>query len=329
MRRLWPVARIAIPIILVGLLPLVMDEFQQTIAVFVGINVIVVLGLSLLMGYAGQISLGHAGLYGLGAYGSAILSTQLHVSPFITLFIGAAAAGLAAYIIGLPALRLKGHYLAMATLGAGIIIQVLFVELAPITMGPGGITGIPPLAIGALNLSETGRYVYVVYLFVLAVLWLSLSVVRSQKGRALRALHENETAAASVGVNVERHKLFIFTLSGVFAGLAGALYAHYALYISPDTFGLGLSITLIIMVVIGGTENLFAALLGAVLVTIVSERFREYQDYSLLLFGLSLVLILLFAPRGLFVELAGLLRLDSMAAAGRKAVRRLGIARGR
>lgn len=305
-KRTWSVLRIVVPIVLLGLVPLVADEFQLTIAVFIGINVIMVFGMSLLMGYAGQISLGHAGLYGLGAYTTAILTTRFQLSPFITIVIGAIVAGLVAYLIGLPALRLRGHYLAMATLGAGIIIQVLFVELQPITMGPGGITGIPPLMIGNINLSETARYFYVIYVIVLAVLWISLSITRSQKGRALRALHENETAAASVGVNVEKHKLFIFAFSGVLAGIAGALYAHYALYVSPDTFGLNLSILVVIMVVIGGTESLSAAVLGAVLLTVISEYFREYQDYSLLFFGLSLVLIMIFAPRGLFVELANL-----------------------
>jgi branched-chain amino acid transport system permease protein len=305
-KRVWPIAKIIIPVTAIALLPLVADEFQLTIAVFIGINVIMVFGLSLLMGYAGQISLGHAGLYGLGAYTTAIMTTRFSISPFITIVLGAIIAGLVAYLIGLPALRLKGHYLAMATLGAGIIIQVLFVELQPITMGPGGITGIPPLTLGKINLSETSHYFYVIYLIVLAVLWVSLSIVKSQKGRALRALHENETAASSIGINVEKHKLFIFAFSGVLAGIAGALYAHYALYVSPDTFGLNLSILIVIMVVIGGTENLFAAVLGAVLITVISEYFREYQDYSLLFFGLSLVLIMIFAPRGLFVELAQL-----------------------
>ncbi len=307
-KRVWPVLRIVLPIVLLGMLPLVADEFQLTIAVFIGINVIMVFGMSLLMGYAGQISLGHAGLYGLGAYTTAILTTRFHFSPFLTIIAGAIIAGLVAYLIGLPALRLRGHYLAMATLGAGIIIQVLFVELQPITMGSGGITGIPPLMIGNINLSETKYYFYVVYLISLVVLWISLSITRSQKGRALRALHENETAAASIGVNVEKHKLFIFAYSGVLAGIAGTLYAHYILYISPGSFGLNLSILIVIMVVIGGTESLPAAVLGAVFLTIISEYFRDYQEYSLLFFGSSLVLIMLFAPRGLFVELANLVR---------------------
>ncbi|MFA5866703.1 MAG: branched-chain amino acid ABC transporter permease [Actinomycetota bacterium] len=289
--------------LLLAVLPLFLDDFLLTICIFIGINVIIVFGLSLLLGYAGQISLGHAGLYGLGAYTSAILSTKLHLNPFLTIIAGAILAGLAAYIIGLPALRLRGHYLAMATLGAGIIIQIFLVELIGLTGGPAGISMIPPFNAGKFVFDTNTSFYYLVLAAVLLSLILSLNLVRSQKGRALRAMHQNEIAAASIGINIERQKMIIFTLSGVFAGLAGGLYAHYVTYISPDTFGIALSISLVIMVVIGGSENLLAAALGAVLVTAISEYFRQYQDWSLFFFGATLVLVMIFAPRGLFVEL--------------------------
>jgi branched-chain amino acid transport system permease protein len=289
-------------------LPLFLDDFLMTIAVFIGLNVIIVFGLSLLMGYAGQISLGHAGLYGLGAYTSAVLSVKFHLNPFLTIIAGAAMAGAAAYLIGLPALRLKGHYLAMATLGSGVIIQILFSELSGITGGPAGISMIPNPKIGSFTFDHTSSYFYLVLAAVALVLLVAMNVVRSQKGRTMRAMHQNETAAASIGVDVSRQKLFIFTLSGVFAGLAGGLYAHFTTYISPDSFGTSLSVLLVAMVVIGGSENLIAAGLGAALLTVVSEYFRAYQDYSLLFFGLSLVLVMIFAPRGLFVEIPALAR---------------------
>lgn len=288
----------------VAALPFFLDDFLLTICIFIGINVIIVFGLSLLMGYAGQISLGHAGLYGLGAYVSAVMSTRLHLNPFVTIIAGAFIAGVAAYVIGLPALRLRGHYLAMATLGSGIIIQILFVELSDVTGGPSGISMIPPFSIGKFIFDQNTSFFYLVLAAVILTLLLSLNVVRSQKGRALRAMHQNETAAASIGIDVERQKLFIFTLSGVFAGLAGGLYAHYVTYISPDTFGIALSISLVTMVVIGGSENLLAAAMGAVLVTVISEYFRQYQDWSLFFFGATLVLVMIFAPRGLFIEIA-------------------------
>ena len=294
-------------IVLFGLLatlPLFLNDFLMTIAVVIGINVIIVFGLSLLMGYAGQISLGHAGLYGLGAYASAIMSMRLHLNPWLTIILGALLAGAAAYLIGLPALRLRGHYLAMATLGAGVILQILFVELSGLTGGPAGVSSIPNLKIGRLVLDQTGSYFYVVLAAVALTLWLSLNVVRSQKGRVLRAMHGNELAAACIGVDIARTKLFIFTLSGVFAGLAGGLYAHYLTYISPDSFGTSLSILLVAMVVIGGSQSVVAAGLGAALLTVISEYFRTYQDWSLVFFGLSLVLVMIFAPRGLFVEAA-------------------------
>lgn len=295
-------------LLLVACLPLFLDDFLLTICVFIGINVIIIFGLSLLMGYAGQISLGHAGLYGLGAYTSALMAIKLHWNPFFTVVIGAIAAGVVAYLVGLPALRLHGHYLAMATLGAGIIIQILFVELAGITGGPGGVSAIPPFNIGKFVFDTNVSFFYVVLVAVILTMIVSLNVVRSQKGRALRAMHQNETAAATIGIDVERQKIFIFILSGVFAGLAGGIYAHYISYIAPDNFGIAMSISLVTMVVIGGSENLLAAALGAVLVTIISEYFRQYQDWSLFFFGATLVMVMVLAPRGLFVELAVLFK---------------------
>jgi branched-chain amino acid transport system permease protein len=302
-RNLLKIAGWFVLFITVASLPFFLDDFLLTICIFIGINVIIVFGLSLLMGYAGQISLGHAGLYGLGAYVSAIMSTKLHLNPFLTIIAGACIAGVAAYVIGLPALRLRGHYLAMATLGSGIIIQIFFVEFSGLTGGPSGISMIPPFSIGKFLFDQNSSFFYLVLAAVILTLIISLNVVRSQKGRALRAMHQNETAAASIGIDVERQKLFIFTLSGVFAGLAGGLYAHYITYISPDTFGIALSISLVTMVVIGGSENLLAAALGAVLVTVISEYFRQYQDWSLFFFGATLVLVMIFAPRGLFIEI--------------------------
>lgn len=295
-------------LILLSILPFFLDDFLLTICIFIGINVIIVFGLSLLMGYAGQISLGHAGLYGLGAYTSAILATKLHANPFFTILAGAVLAGAAAYVIGLPALRLRGHYLAMATLGAGIIIQIFFVEFSTLTGGPIGISSIPAFSLGKFLFDTNMSFYYLVFAVVILTTLVSYNLVRSQKGRALRAMHQNETAAASIGIDVERQKLFIFTLSGVFAGLAGGLYAHFVTYISPDTFGIALSISLVTMVVIGGSENLLAAALGAVLVTVISEYFRQYQDWSLFFFGATLVLVMIFAPRGLFIEIAVLTR---------------------
>jgi branched-chain amino acid transport system permease protein len=302
-------------------LPLFLDDFLLTICVFIGINVIIVFGLSLLMGYAGQISLGHAGLYGLGAYASAIMSTKLHLNPFFTILFGAVIAGVAAYVIGLPALRLRGHYLAMATLGSGIIIQILFVEFSSLTGGPAGISMIPPFNIGKFLFDTNTSFFYLVLAMVVITWLVAFNVVRSQKGRALRAMHQNEMAASSIGIDVERQKLFIFTLSGVFAGLAGGLYAHYITYISPDTFGIALSIGLVTMVVIGGSESLLAATCGAILITVVSEYFRQYQDWSLFFFGAMLVLVMIFGPRGLFVEIAVFVRKLTG-----KVVRRRGVA---
>ncbi len=298
MKRWLPLLLAAAFILSIPLLT--QDSFYLTILIYLGINLILVLGLTLLMGYAGQISLGHAALYGVGAYVSAYLSTKLSISFWLCLFIAAIFGGIAAYFIGLPALRLKGHYLAMATLGFGEIMSVLFAELRDFTGGVSGFLGIPSPTFFGLDLSYPERYFYLTWFWVFAVFLLSLNLAYSQKGRELRALHDSEVAAKAVGINVSRHKIFIFVLSGFFSGLAGSLYAHYTNFISPESFTLTFSIILVTMVVLGGMRHIWGGVMGAVILTVLMEYFRSFQDYSLILSGLLLILLSIFAPEGIF-----------------------------
>lgn len=267
------------------------------------INALLISSLVVVMGWAGQISLGHASLYAIGAYTSALLTVRLEI-PFIICFISAGImATLFAFIIGLPSLRLRGHYLAMATLGFGEIVSILLVESDDLTGGTGGITGIPPASFGSLVIKEPLPYYIFTWAITILVLVGIIVFTNSKYGRALKAVKSNEVASSSLGLNTSFLKLLAFTFSGFIAGLAGSLYAHLNRFISPDTFSISLSIILVAMVVIGGEESLGGALLSAFVLTVLEEYLRGFQDYNPLMFGAALIFITIFARKGL----AGLL----------------------
>lgn len=301
------------PLLLVALitcLPLgVQSRYYQSIAVVIGLYTITAVGLSLLMGYAGQVSLGHAAFYGLGAYLSAIGSTRLGLNPWLALPMAALITGGLAAAIGMPIFRLRGHFLAMATLGWGIIVYIVFNELREVTGGPSGITGIPNLSLVGVPLNTDVRYYYLVWAFALAVIFLSRNIVDSRVGRALRAIHGSESAAAALGVNTARYKLAVFTLSAVYASLAGSLYAHYLLFVNPPPFSFKFSIELLVMVMIGGLAHIWGALFGAALITILGESLRATipllmghasGEYEIIAFGLILMATMIVLPEGLW-----------------------------
>ncbi len=278
----------------------VMDnEYYFTLLNFIGIHTLLVVGLNLLMGYAGQISLGHAAFFGLGAYASGILTATYGLNPWLALVAGLIVAGLAAYLIGVPALRLHGYYLAMATLGFGIIIYIILNEAQPLTGGPSGLSGIPSLAIGPLALNTPKRLYFLIWLAVGMILALSANIVNSRTGRALRALHDSEAAAQSLGVDTARLKLKIFVLSALYASLAGSLYAHSLNFIAPSSFGFMFSIKLVTMVVLGGMASIWGSLLGAGVLTILPEVLTAFHDFEVIVFGVILMVVMIFLPRGL------------------------------
>lgn len=276
------------------------NDYFLTILVFMGINAMITMGLSLLMGYAGQISLGHAAFFGLGAYTSGVLTAKYSLPALAGLGAGMILSAAIAFLVGKPTLRLKGHYMAVATLGFGEIVFILFNELSPWTGGPSGLSGIPPLSIAGVAI-EGKSYVYLVWALVLLLLAFSFNVVNSRVGRALRAVHGSELAAGAMGVNASKYKLGVFVLSAVYASLGGSLYAHFLTFISPSSFSLMFSILLLMMVVIGGTETLWGALLGAGVLTVLPEYLRALEDFEVLAYGAILITVLLFMPRGILV----------------------------
>ena len=292
----------------IALLPLALaNNYWYDVAILVGLNAIVCVGLNLLIGYAGQISLGHAGFFGLGAYGSAVLTARYGWPPLAAL--GAATAGVTvlAFVIGRPILRLKGHYLAMATLGMGVIISMVVATEDGLTGGPDGMA-VPPMAVFGAVLQGEHAWYWVTGAALLAAVWLALNLVDSAPGRALRALHGTEVGAEVVGIDSARHKLMAFVISAVFASVAGSLSAHYSGFVTPGKVTFLHSIELVTMVVFGGMASTFGAVVGAAVLTTLPQLLTVLKDYEMVVFGAVLMGTMIFMPRGLVPSLAALAR---------------------
>jgi branched-chain amino acid transport system permease protein len=291
----------------------------------VGMFTIVLVGLNLLMGYAGQVSLGQAAFYGMGAFFSGILTTRagrLGVPadlsatwwwPWLVIVGGMLFTAAVAYVIGLPILRLRGHYLAMATLGIGVVVYVLLrenigVPQLNLTGGADGVYGVPRLRIGGFEIWPVERYYVFVWIVAFIVIALGLNIVNSRYGRVLRAIHSSQSAAESVGVAVHQHKAQIFALSAAFASLAGSLYAHFQVAVVPATFGFTESLQLVIMSSVGGLASIWGAPFGAFTILILQEILRTQLhiifpgaqgELEAVAFGVLLIVIMIFMPEGL------------------------------
>jgi len=300
--------------VFLGTLPLWLNSpYALSNMILIGIYSIVTIGLCLLMGYAGQISLGQAAFYGLGAYGSGILTVHLHWSPWLALVAAAAITAAIALLFGLPIFRLRGNYLAMGTLAFGFIIDIVMREWKVYTGGATGLPGIPRLTIAGVPLKSDLVYYYLVWAVALLALIVGLNIVNSRFGRALRAIHASETAAQSLGVAVGRYKLLAFVTSAVFASVAGSLYAHYMIFISPGAFDFSTSVRLVLMAAVGGMASVWGAPLGTALVTLLTLALREIMpmltqsgsgEQQIIAYGALLVVIMIFMPDGLTATLA-------------------------
>jgi branched-chain amino acid transport system permease protein len=290
---------IAIISVILFVIPwLLPNRYLLSVAVLVGIYSFMTIGLNLLLGYAGQISMGHAAFYGMGAYTVAVLTTRFHWDPFFALCASLILVGVIAWLIGKPTLKLKGHYLAMATLGFGLIVQILLDEMVDITGGPQGISGIPKLAILGFSFKDDFQAYFLIWGLVMAVQLMVVNLIKGKMGRAFLAIHSNELAADSLGIHTASLKQNVFVMSAVLAALAGAFYAFTINYISPEPFGFNFSIMLVTMVVIGGMGNLWGPLLGTALLGILPEMLRSFKNFDIAVYGLLLILIIIFIPKG-------------------------------
>jgi branched-chain amino acid transport system permease protein len=291
---------IAILLILPFVLP---NSFYLDLAIRMAINAIIVLGLNLLIGFAGQISMGHAGFLGIGAYASAVLPTHFGWHPLLAMGAGVVVTGLLAAVLARPIFKLKGHYLAMATLGLGIIINIILRNEAALTGGPDGMP-VPPLGLLGFDLTSDKQWYWVVALLLSVSVWASLNLIDSPFGRALRALHGSEVASQVAGVDVVRYKVSIFVISAVFASLMGSVTAHYVGFVTPNFADFFHSIELVTMVVIGGMASVYGSLVGAVLLTALPQALSSLEGWETVAFGAILMACMIFMPRGLVPTLA-------------------------
>jgi len=295
--------------VLLLLIPLIaQNNYLFGLLIVIGLNTIVVQGLGILMGYAGQISLGHAAFFGLGAYTVAILTTRFHWLSLLALVASIIIPGVVAALIGRQTLKLRELYLALATLGFGIFVSIIFNEGGELTGGPSGIGGIPYLNIGSFVLNKDLEFFILVWV-ILVLLFIGIrNLVRSRTGRALCAIRESEYAAENAGIDCARLKLQAFIFSALLAGLAGGLYAFYVTFISPSPFSFHASVQFVLMAVIGGLGTFWGPLLGAAVVVLLSELLREIVpmiipgaggEYQIIIYGIILVALMIFQPQGL------------------------------
>ncbi|MCA8869581.1 MAG: branched-chain amino acid ABC transporter permease [Rhodobacteraceae bacterium] len=289
------------------------SSFYYRIGALIFINGLAVIGLVILVGYAGQISLGHAGFVGIGAYSCALAPEHLGISPVLAVFLGAFLSGLLAWLVGRPILRLRGHYLAVATLGFGILIYMVLSNEAQWTGGPDGMavqaTGLKALlkSMGfKVSASEMWYWIAAVVMMIGALIALNLHT--SPTGRALRSLHDSEVAAGTVGVNVANYKLSAFVISAIYTSVSGSELALMNRFISPDVAGFLHSVELLTMTVLGGAATVFGAVIGAAILTSLPQVLTVLHDFEHIVLGLIMMLVMIFMREGLVPSLAKILR---------------------
>ena len=276
----------------------VIGNYHTKVLMLIGINIILAVSLNMATGYLGQLPLGHAGFMAVGAYASAIFMTRTNLPAGIAfplgILIAAAIAALVGILIGLPALRLKGDYLAIITLGFGEIIRVVLLNIDSVlgfklTYGAASLKNIP----------KTTTFLNT-YLVVGLTCFLIHTLMKSRHGRAILAIRENEIAADSCGVNVTYYKTLGFVISAMFSGIAGALYAGYLGILNPSGFGFMKSIEILVMVVLGGMGSMVGSVVSATVLTAVPELLRAFSEYRMIVYSLLLIIVMIFKPSGLF-----------------------------
>lgn len=256
------------------------------------------MGLNILTGYTGKLSLGHAGLFGLGAYVSALLSLY-GVPVLMSMLAASLAVATVGVLLGIPTLKLQGHYLSIVTLGFSEILILIIINWKSLTNGPGGLRDIPALAIGGFKLVDEVPQYYFMLAVVALLIWVKSRIVNSSVGLSLRAIMDSETAAEAMGINVAFYRVMAFGISSFYAGLGGACFSHLLGYVSPYSFQSTESFGLLGMVVVGGIGTLYGPVIGAVVMTLLPEYFRAFADFRLVLNALVTILLLIKAPGGI------------------------------
>lgn len=281
-------------------LPLLMpNSYQQYIVNVICINIILAVGLNIVKGFAGQVTVGHIAIAAIGAYSSAVLSTKFGL-PFWLAFPSAILiAGLAGAIVGIPSFRLEGAYLALATLGLAESVRI-FISATDYLGAAIGYENIPPPYFFGHALNTHASYFYIVMPLALIGMYFSFSILRSDIGRAFKALREDPLAAAATGIDVRKYKVIAFVISALYAGCAGSLLAHMTPgFIHPNNYTIMEMVTVLLMIVFGGIGHIWGGVVGAILVTIIHDFTRDYYQYQMLMFGGVIVLTVLYMPKGI------------------------------
>ena len=300
-----PALFVAAAIVLVALLPL--TNFQIRMATLLFIFSVVILGKNLLMGFAGQISLGHAAFFGLGSYTVAIGSARYGLSPWLLTALSLSGAAAIAWVIGKPILKLQGYHLAMATLAFGSIFAMVLANAVDITGGPDGMA-LDMAPVRLLGLSPRWSWYWICGLVLVVAMYLLASLLDSPTGREMRAIHDSEIAAGSLGIDVARTKLRAFVISAVFATLAGCCFVMFDRYITPQSAGILRSIEFVTMTVVGGLGFALGSIAGAALFVLLPQLLTAFHEYEQAVLGLIVLLILVLLPKGIVPSLAGYLR---------------------
>ncbi len=256
-------------------------------------------GLNFFMGYTGQASFGQNAFAAIGGYGSAILTVQYGWEPILALVVSMAVAGVAAVVVGYPTLRLRGHYLAMATFALGLITYDVSVQWTDLTQGYMGYSGIPPLGIGPFTVEDDKLKLVCLAVILAFGVWLSSRLRHSRFGRALRAISSTELGAAALGIRVPRYKLLAFIIAALYASVAGSLFAHTVGFISPEVFGLQMVVVTFTMLYVGGIGTVLGPAIGAVIASLLPEVVRSTGRFQDIAYAAVLILMLIFVPKGL------------------------------
>lgn len=285
-------------ILLLALPFLITNGYFLHICIMAAIYICLALSLNLVTGYAGQLVLGIAAFYGIGAYTGALLMLRLEVNFFLALILSAVVTGAFGLLLGMPALRLRGDYLAIVTLGFGEIVRLIFVNWKELTRGPAGLPGIPKPELFGFVITDRVGFYYLALLLAAFTLFFMTRLINSGVGLAMQTVKSDEIAAEAIGIQPRKFKIMAFVLSSAFAGMIGCFFASYLSYISPSVFVYNTSMTVLMMVVLGGLGSMTGSVLGASILVVLPEILRFLNDYRMLIFGALMVVMMIYKPEG-------------------------------
>jgi len=281
------------------ILPMFLGNYSIFLLSMLAVYALVSIGLNLLMGFTGQIAAGHAGFLALGAYFTAILSSRIEWMPcIVVLLLAGIFSGIIGFLLGIPILRLKGFYIAMATLAFGVVVSEIILQWSSLTNGDNGIN-VPVATIAGFAFDSDYKLFYLIVSVTIILTILATNLVNGYIGRAFIALRESEVAAQTIGIDLAKYKTIAFAISAFYTGVAGGLFAYLITYLSPDAFTIELSVDFIAMIVIGGMGSILGSIIGAVILTGMQQILAGLLDLQILIFGISLIVFMIFMPKGI------------------------------